>query len=220
MKKVILTFDDGPSNNFGELLNYLIKNNHKAIFFCCGQHIENSKNKKLLIRAIKNGFILGNHSYSHPNFNFISYERGKDEIIKTDNLINQLYKRAKIKRKIRLFRFPSFREGGINFFKYQYLLKLLNYSNPYHKPLNFRVKSRIKFFFYHFLQNIYRGKRDVYCTVDPSDWINNSSFEKIKVVLGEVKNGDIIDLHDLPGHITLLKQICVCLSKKGFKLCI
>ncbi|MCW8966073.1 MAG: polysaccharide deacetylase family protein [Candidatus Pacearchaeota archaeon] len=219
MKKIILTFDDGPSKNFSKLLDYLIKNNHKAIFFCCGENLEKIKFEEHLIKAIKNGFIIANHSYSHPNFNFISFDKGKNEIIKTDKIIAKLYEKARIKQEIKLFRFPSFREGIFHFFKYQRLLKKLDYSNYYHKKNFFNFNLRKKYFIYHLFQGIFIGRYDVYCEIDPADWNKKISFEKMKVLLDKARNNDIIDLHDQEHSLNKsTKKICEYLYVKGFEL--
>ena len=148
--KVILTFDDGPSKRFGELLDYLIKNNQRAIFFCIGKNLEKAQNKKLIIKAIRNGFLIGNHSYSHHSFNRISFNKARMEITKTDKIIEDLYKIAGIKRKVKLFRFPSFRDGLFNKQKIQKLLKDLGYINPYHENKLFqRVNCHRKHYVNH-----------------------------------------------------------------------
>lgn len=219
MKKIILTFDDGPSENFSGLLNYLIKNNHKAIFFCLGKNLENSKYEKDLIKAIEKGFIIANHSYSHPNFNFISFRKGKEEIVKTDKLISDLYKKAGKKREIKLFRFPFFSEGLFNFYRYQKLLKSLGYENPYFKK-GTKIKKQRNHFLYHFIQSLNRGKYDVYCDLDPADWEENTGWEKIKRVLSKAEDGDVIDLHDQDHNLELTKKICEYLNKRGFEMTI
>lgn len=211
--KMILTFDDGPSENFPNLLDYLIKKNQKAIFFCCGKSLENKFYEKYLIKAIQKDFIIGNHSYSHPNFSLISYRRGKEEIFKTDKRIDELYRKANKKRKIKLFRFPYFCKGGFNFFKYQKLLKNLGYSNPYFKKTFFDMPLSTEGT-YHFLHSIISGKYDFYCDVDTKDWDIKNNFEKIKHVLEKAENGDVIVLHDHNNNFELDKSIINYLSKK------
>jgi peptidoglycan/xylan/chitin deacetylase (PgdA/CDA1 family) len=62
-KKVYLTFDDGPSDHTGEILDILKKNKVKATFFVIGKKTETAK--KLYRRIILEGHTLGMHSYSH-----------------------------------------------------------------------------------------------------------------------------------------------------------
>lgn len=217
MKKIILTFDDGPSEEFPELLDYLIKKNHKAVFFCLGQNLEKQENQKHLIRAIKNNFIIANHSYSHPSFNLISFNKGKREMIKTDKIISGLYEKAGRRQRIKMFRFPFFAEGGINFRKYQKLLESLGYENPYFKKRT-KIKKQVKHSLYHLVQGFRRGKEDVYCDIDPADWDKKTSWKKIKEVLSKSEDRDVLNLHDQKNNFETTKKICEYLSEKGFKL--
>lgn len=218
MKKVILTFDDGPSKEFPKLIDYLIKQKIIAIFFCLGKNLEKKENEKYLIKAIKEGFVIANHSYSHPFFNSISYKKGKEEIIKTDELIERLYEKAKVKRKYKFFRFPYLKEGGYNFFRYQKLLEKLGYNNPFFKRrfLN-TVKSASFMFLGYFLQGIYVGKNDFYMGVDTLDYLKNSRFSLTKKALRKTSSGDILIMHD---HLNNLekttKKTIKFLKKRGF----
>lgn len=64
-KVVALTFDDGPSYlTTPSVLAALKKNKAKATFFVVGQMA--SKQGKLLRQMVKDGHIVGNHSFSHP----------------------------------------------------------------------------------------------------------------------------------------------------------
>lgn len=206
MKKIILTIDDVPSKNFDELLNYLIKNNHKAIFFCCGLYIEKMKKAKYLIRAIKNGFLIGNHSYSHPDFNKISFEKAKREIIKTDEIIENLYKRAEIKRPTKIFRFPYFHSGESNKRKIQKFLKNLGYKNFYYSN-------------YPFFQKISRGKYDLYCQLNLKDWLKKTTLSLAISRLKKAKDMDVLVLHDHEYSFkNLIKPVCKHLKLRGFTL--
>ena len=112
MKKKIayLTIDDAPSNNFDMILKYLLKNKIPAIFFCEGRKI--IKRPENIIKAIKDGFIIGNHSYDHPNFSEISIEEAESQITDTDKLIESIYVESGIERPIKVFRFPFMNIGS------------------------------------------------------------------------------------------------------------
>jgi len=88
--EIALTFDDGPDEQFTpKILEILKKNNITATFFCIGQKIE--KNPEILDQIIKDGHIVGNHSYSHSfYFDFFSPMRMAREIKRTDQLIKKL----------------------------------------------------------------------------------------------------------------------------------
>lgn len=71
-RELYLTFDDGPSIYTDKILDVLKKYDAKAVFFIVGKNIYNGKtyletNKNRVKRAIKEGHIVGAHSYSHPN---------------------------------------------------------------------------------------------------------------------------------------------------------
>lgn len=62
-KKVYLTFDDGPSDHTGEILDILKKHHVKATFFVIGKETETAK--KMYQRIVLEGHTLAMHSYSH-----------------------------------------------------------------------------------------------------------------------------------------------------------
>lgn len=104
MKKCYLTIDDGPSPDFLKKIYYLHKREIPAVFFCIGKDI--AARTDLVVEAIRLGFIIGNHSYTHPHFSNISLKKATEEIIKTDLLIDDLYLLAGVERKHKFFRFP------------------------------------------------------------------------------------------------------------------
>ncbi len=65
MKKIYLTIDEFPSEDGLDKLNYLEEKDMPAILFCRGDALE--KRLEYAVKAVKKGFILGNHTYSHPN---------------------------------------------------------------------------------------------------------------------------------------------------------
>jgi peptidoglycan/xylan/chitin deacetylase (PgdA/CDA1 family) len=103
-KRVVLTIDDGPSEHFLPKCHYLHLHHIPAVFFCIGKHMEAAPDQ--VTEAIKMGFIIANHSYSHPHFSDISIQQAREEIEKTDILINNLYKAAGMPRPVKWFRFP------------------------------------------------------------------------------------------------------------------
>lgn len=71
-KLVALTFDDGPSQYTGKLLDALKKYNAKATFFVVGSRIGSSSNSALLKRMEAEGHVVGNHSQNHKNLKYLS----------------------------------------------------------------------------------------------------------------------------------------------------
>jgi len=90
LPEIALSFDDGPNEQFTpKILEILKRNNVTATFFCIGQKIE--KNPEILNQIIKDGHIVGNHSYSHSFwFDFFPPIKIAREIKRTDQLIIKL----------------------------------------------------------------------------------------------------------------------------------
>lgn len=62
---IALTFDDGPTGlRTPELLDILKESNVQATFFVVGKQAE--RHPDLLQRAVAEGHIIANHTYSHP----------------------------------------------------------------------------------------------------------------------------------------------------------
>jgi len=86
-KVVALTFDDGPTEMTGEVLPILNELNVKATFFAIGAELE--KNMSQGERIVAAGHELGNHTYSHNRMVLKSYDYVRQEIEKTDQLIEE-----------------------------------------------------------------------------------------------------------------------------------
>ena len=63
VRKVYLTFDDGPSSNTARILDILAEYDVKATFFVVGK--EEEQYQELYKRIVEEGHTLGMHSYSH-----------------------------------------------------------------------------------------------------------------------------------------------------------
>lgn len=88
-KKVALTFDDGPHPMTEKILDVLQQSDVKATFFCIGSQIE--KYPEIFRRIIREGHLVGNHSYSHAkSFGFLSADELKDEIVRTNTIIEKI----------------------------------------------------------------------------------------------------------------------------------
>ena len=86
-KVVALTFDDGPTAYVNQILPLLDKYNAKATFFLIGEDIE--KNPGEAKKIVKAGHQIGNHTYSHTRMIFKTPAYIKEEIEKTDQLIQE-----------------------------------------------------------------------------------------------------------------------------------
>ena len=96
MKNAYLTIDDSPSERMGDLIQTLQQLQIPAVFFCIGKNLE--RYPHFAIQAIQKGFVLGNHSWSHPHFSKISIENAFLEIQRTDDLLDNLYQQAGVQR--------------------------------------------------------------------------------------------------------------------------
>ena len=89
IKKVALTFDDGPHPSYTEqLLDGLKKRGVKATFFVTGEHA--SLHPDIIERMDEEGHLIGNHTYSHMQLNAGNMEEYKLELIKTNEVIEKI----------------------------------------------------------------------------------------------------------------------------------
>ena len=109
MTSCYLTIDDSPSSHTDEMIDYLVDKKIPALLFVRGDLLEG--NLAPIIRAIKNGFVIGNHSYAHKPFGEYTYEQAIDDIEKCDRIIDKTYEQANVKRPGKYFRFPYLDRG-------------------------------------------------------------------------------------------------------------
>ncbi|MFB6363357.1 polysaccharide deacetylase family protein [Paenibacillus elgii] len=85
-KQVALTFDDGPDAKYTvKILDILKKYNAKATFFVVGYQAEKYPN--VLSRIVKEGHMLGNHTWSHKDLTKLSGQQINNEIVKLNKVI-------------------------------------------------------------------------------------------------------------------------------------
>ncbi|QSX09020.1 polysaccharide deacetylase family protein [Alkalibacter rhizosphaerae] len=88
MDTIALTFDDGPSVYTKKIADILTSYNVGGTFFFLG---ENVKGNEYLLRYIhKQGFALGNHSFSHPYFKSLSKEDQWSQIEQTNDVFRKI----------------------------------------------------------------------------------------------------------------------------------
>lgn len=112
MNSALLTIDDIASKNTPAIVDYLKEKGIKAILFATGKNVERYYEEALY--AVKNGMIVGNHSYSHPAFSSLTLEEGIEEIEKCEAVLERLYKDSGASRVFKPFRFPYGDKGGEN----------------------------------------------------------------------------------------------------------
>ena len=98
--KLVLTFDDGPSAEWTpQILDILEKYKIPGSFFVVGLQVE--KNIPILQRINRDGFEIGNHTFTHSNIAKMSAQRAELEMKLTRLLIESITGRSTI-----LFRAP------------------------------------------------------------------------------------------------------------------
>lgn len=86
VKRVALTFDDGP-NEFvtPHILSVLKKYKAKATFFMVGKNV--SKNQAIVQQMVEEGHEIGNHTWNHPNLTKLTNTSVKQEVERTNKAI-------------------------------------------------------------------------------------------------------------------------------------
>jgi peptidoglycan/xylan/chitin deacetylase (PgdA/CDA1 family) len=77
----------------------------KAIIFVCGTRVDSEIGRRHLDTWARAGHLIGNHSWTHPNFSAGGAEMFGDEVLRTEALLEELHGFT------RMFRFPMLKEG-------------------------------------------------------------------------------------------------------------
>ncbi len=89
LKKVALTFDDGPHYAYTKmLLDGLKEREVRATFFVTGEHA--ALHPDLVKRMYTEGHLIGNHTYSHMQLRQDNREAYKEELILTNEVIMEI----------------------------------------------------------------------------------------------------------------------------------
>lgn len=95
-RTVVLTFDDGPHmSNTPIILDVLKRHGVKAMFFQLGSVFDGqyigSENVKTTLqiqeRLLKEGHVVANHTYSHPNMSKLAFEAARAQITSAQTFI-------------------------------------------------------------------------------------------------------------------------------------
>ena len=80
-KELYMTFDNGYENGYTEkILDVLKEEKVPGAFFVTGHYLKDQPD--LVKRMVKEGHIVGNHSWSHPDMTAISDEKIREELRK------------------------------------------------------------------------------------------------------------------------------------------
>lgn len=179
--KVILTIDDGPTEATGILLKQLSRCEVGAIMFFRGDLM--IERKDIVLRAIEKGFIVGNHTMTHPSLFRRSISTAIDEIAGCDVILREMHKEMN-RPYFPIFRFPY---------------------GQWNKMLQNRYKGYIRYFkslgYYCLLHESPHIKWDI----NLHDGIEiPSKQERQRKIIKHIKasNGyQILVAHDIPLHI-------------------
>lgn len=88
-KRIALTFDDGPDPYYTEqLIKGLEERGVKATFFVMGKKAE--EHPDIIRKMQENGYLIGNHTYSHMQLKKGSEEQFKQELQRTSSIIEEI----------------------------------------------------------------------------------------------------------------------------------
>lgn len=85
---VALTFDDGPGPYTKEVVATLRRLKAPATFFEIGEQIAGYR--KLVANMVKFGFVIGDHTWTHPDLELLSNAQVTDQIVWTKHLITSI----------------------------------------------------------------------------------------------------------------------------------
>lgn len=87
-KKIAITFDDGPSVATETLLDGLSERDVKATFFLIGTCAE--EYPEIVEREVKEGHIIGNHTYDHADLRKLSVEEASAQVEKGNQILETI----------------------------------------------------------------------------------------------------------------------------------
>ncbi len=89
LRKISLTFDDGPHQGYTEnILDILRNNNIKATFFIVGKQAD--KYPDLVKKIYEAGHQIGNHTYNHVDLTELTSDEVAEEIIRCSQTIKTI----------------------------------------------------------------------------------------------------------------------------------
>lgn len=180
-----LTIDDGPAGDFMEKVDYLNANGIRAIWFCLGEALEIFSEEA--VRAIKAGHVIGIRSYDHADLSALSLKEVRGQLERTDQIVDELYRRAGVSRPSKMFRYPYVHDetNEVHFAGIQRMLEELGYQPPAFDNIVYRERS----------QAVLKRGIHVECTRDTFDLCADAALDE-KGNLQEYNGNEIIMIHD------------------------
>ena len=109
-KHAYLTIDDFPSIDWQQKIDFLFSKQIPAVLFSEGRHL--AARPEAALYALDRGFVLGNHTYTHPGFSQLTVDECIGEIKRCDDLLAGLYAQAGVTWTHKYFRFPYMDDGS------------------------------------------------------------------------------------------------------------
>jgi peptidoglycan/xylan/chitin deacetylase (PgdA/CDA1 family) len=136
----LITIDDAPDKNAVEMAKTLKELDVNAIFFVNGHFIESDEGQEKLKEIHDMGFLIGNHTYTHPFLPDLSDEEQEDEIIKVNDKVEEI-----IGERPKFFRAPN----GANTEHTKQVVKdegmtLMNWTYGYDWEPEYQSEEKIK----------------------------------------------------------------------------
>src|SRR5579862_4063406 len=112
--EIAFTFDDPKTQDGANLrwqdvndriMGALAKHKIKSVLFVCGIRVDSDAGLELIATWDRQGHLIGNHSYSHFNFDEVTISDFEADALKNEPLI------VSYRHFTRLFRYPYFKEG-------------------------------------------------------------------------------------------------------------
>ncbi len=191
-KTAYLTIDDGPSPLMAERVEFLAGLGLPAIWFCRGDYLE--ERPEAALAALRHGSLLGNHTYDHSYCSKLTRAQFREQLERTDRIIDALHMRAGVPRRAKLFRFPYEDHIGPpeHFAALQAELRAQGFVRPAFADVTYR--------YFHAAER--RHDLSVFWTYDTRDWsLPAADDPRAPAALAEVLAR--MDLHDPEGTLGL-----------------
>ena len=191
IKEVALSIDDGPHILYAPKILEVLRQNHAhATFFVVGKKV--LEHPELAREMVADGNEIGNHSMTHPRLNTLPLDEVRDEITQCEAAV---LKATGVTT--RLLRPPGERYNDNDLLvakKLHYITVAANIgANDYIVPGD---------------RSWYRGNPGYQ---DHLDSISKSVFKQLK-------NGGIIDIHDMPTTADALEIVIKGIRSRGYKI--
>ena len=127
---ILFTIDDGPSRYMVDIAKTLDKHQYRWIFYIVTSWVTETTRKNV-IEVLKMWHYVWNHSFSHPNFQTLTIDQAKSQILVSDSLIRDLYEEAGVPREKKYIRYPYGNQPP-KYYRQEFnvFLDSLGYENP------------------------------------------------------------------------------------------